>query len=189
MTNKDQSDRYYSSENTRIKREVGTPKPTHRRDHPEEVILLASEESDLYMPTISESEGAPKRKVHEIITIDSDLDDGGCAASKYVKLEPIVTGIVRETRDYTDVKHEHPIQTGSRQPTTEQRQIVRFGESLRRNEPKIIRVFAGAGTGKTTTLHLLADVLLKARHSVLYLVYNKVCPYDSGCTDGSDTEV
>jgi hypothetical protein len=93
-----------------------------------------------------------------------------------------------EDGEEVDVKHELT-STGPMQTTDEQLHIIKFGKSLRINEPKIIRVYSGAGTGKRSTLHFLGDALLKAAHSVLYLVYNKVYLCHPGCTDGSDTEI
>jgi hypothetical protein len=58
-------------------------------------------------------------------------------------------------------------------PTAEQQKIINVGNSLTKMDHRIIRVFAGAGTGKTTTLQFLAEQLLKREHTILYLVYNK----------------
>jgi hypothetical protein len=59
--------------------------------------------------------------------------------------------------------------------TTEQKAIIDHAIQLTndKNYGNVIRVIAGAGTGKTTTLELLSAELLKLNQKILYLVYNK----------------
>jgi superfamily I DNA/RNA helicase len=59
--------------------------------------------------------------------------------------------------------------------TPEQKAILDHAIQLTndKNYGNVIRVIAGAGTGKTTTLELLSAELLKRNQKILYLVYNK----------------
>ena len=64
-------------------------------------------------------------------------------------------------------------------PTPEQRAILSAVTSGPRRIPhhekgRVVRITAAAGTGKTTTLEMLAAKLVGLGHKVLYLVYNKV---------------
>ncbi|KAJ3029712.1 UNVERIFIED_CONTAM: hypothetical protein HDU68_011325 [Siphonaria sp. JEL0065] len=70
--------------------------------------------------------------------------------------------------------------TGKRTPTAEQQAIIDFGASLPIHRlGNVCRIVAGAGTGKTTTLQLLAETLVKQKHRVLYIVYNKTAQADA----------
>ncbi|KAJ3131177.1 hypothetical protein HK100_006689 [Physocladia obscura] len=65
-------------------------------------------------------------------------------------------------------------------PTPEQDQIVAFGRSLPSyGTGKVCRIVAGAGTGKTTTLCLLAQALADRGHQILYIVFNKAAQSDA----------
>ncbi|KAJ3288076.1 hypothetical protein HDU79_005124 [Rhizoclosmatium sp. JEL0117] len=67
-----------------------------------------------------------------------------------------------------------------RNPTPEQQRIIDFGATLNHNSGGVVvRIVAGAGTGKTTTLQLLAETLTKNRHRILYIVYNKAAQTDA----------
>lgn len=68
-------------------------------------------------------------------------------------------------------------------PTDEQHAILQFASKLkkkRKNKGELVRIIAGAGTGKTTTLKLLSEQLLKGQNmKILYLVFNKQAQADA----------
>jgi AAA domain len=61
------------------------------------------------------------------------------------------------------------------EPTEEQINIIKHQASC----GKVVRVIAGAGTGKTSTMLLLAKELLEKKERVLYLVFNKQAQLDA----------
>ncbi|KAI8829976.1 P-loop containing nucleoside triphosphate hydrolase protein [Chytriomyces cf. hyalinus JEL632] len=80
----------------------------------------------------------------------------------------------------SDVLEVRQVGTSKKTPTKEQAAIIDYGKKLSiRDLGQVVRIVAGAGTGKTTTLHLLAEELVKASHSILYIVYNKVAQKDA----------
>jgi superfamily I DNA/RNA helicase len=69
-----------------------------------------------------------------------------------------------------------------REPTPEQLAIVNSAISPQAIPPKghIVRITAAAGTGKTTTMRMVADKLVQLDHdSVLYLVFNRAAERDA----------
>ena len=65
--------------------------------------------------------------------------------------------------------------------TSEQQTIIHHGKRPLdpKNQGKVMRVIAGAGTGKTSTLELLSHELQAAGHRVIYLVFNKSAQQDA----------
>ena len=61
------------------------------------------------------------------------------------------------------------------EPTEEQTKIIKHTPST----AKVVRVIAGAGTGKTSTMVLLAKELLERKERILYLVFNKQAQLDA----------
>ncbi|KAJ3068713.1 F-box DNA helicase 1 [Podochytrium sp. JEL0797] len=73
-----------------------------------------------------------------------------------------------------------PAPDGKKTPTAEQQKIIDYGASLSpRDLGHVCRIVAGAGTGKTTTLQLLAETLVAKGHKILYIVYNKAAQADA----------
>ena len=60
-------------------------------------------------------------------------------------------------------------------PTEKQPEII----AQNNNVGKIVRVISGTGTGKTSTLVLLAEELVKRKENVLYLVFNNKSQLDA----------
>ncbi|KAJ3356479.1 hypothetical protein HDU83_000829 [Entophlyctis luteolus] len=78
------------------------------------------------------------------------------------------------------------LQSRGPSPTPEQSAIIEFARSLPAPAAKnnmipgtVCRIVAGAGTGKTTTLCMLAEALARNGHHILYLVYNKAAQNDA----------
>ncbi|KAJ3222640.1 hypothetical protein HDU81_009696 [Chytriomyces hyalinus] len=80
----------------------------------------------------------------------------------------------------SDVLEVPQVGTSKKTPTREQAAIIDYGRKLSiRDLGQVVRIVAGAGTGKTTTLHLLAEELVKSNHRILYIVYNKAAQKDA----------
>jgi F-box protein 18 (helicase) len=91
-----------------------------------------------------------------------------------------------DTKDAISLKSESSdtgIASANPVMTSEQSLIINYSNQLSPSEESrsgsIVRVVAGAGTGKTTTLINLAKRLSKQGHCVLYLVYNKAAHVDA----------
>lgn len=67
---------------------------------------------------------------------------------------------------------------GDQAATAEQIQIIKAMDDAREND--IVRVLAYAGTGKTTTLKMLAERMGGARGSILYVAFNRVVVDQAG---------